>query len=372
MKFFDKWGVPPAGSRQGSGYPRVPSAKRKAFGRPLRAATIPNALTLIAIILLNIGCASNRSPDTAAIMEQDTANTLPDWVLLPPVEADAVYGIGGDKDPDKARLKALADIAWNLSVQVSSVAVMETTAAGTEKETAAAVIGKQMTRSTLRGAKFIEEITMPAGETWVLARMPLKCTMDVMSSAIVSYALELKVDTQPETLLAKVVRTLATTRAANPGIENPDMVPESAANLAAGRDPIKQQHPETAKLYARRALFQESLRALKNQRKVRRRWTFITLPIGGVALGAAGIALAGYSDAYRNYQNASSGADLDSLKNKAQESLNLTIALGAVGGSILGFSGIMALTTPTQKRINSMENEIANITQTLLRLENQP
>ena len=369
-----KLGVTPFRGRSFRGYRPPPVG----YGPGLRPAppdanalapkqkTISRCLLALACILpLLISCAGTAPPSSKA-----GQNWFPEWVLNPPFEENAVYGIGGDTDPGRAQLKALADIAWQISVQVNSVSIDTATAASTViKEQTASIMGTQMAKATVRGAKFVEEEKMPTGETWVLARMPLECVLDITESAMITYSLQLELE--PEEILARVEevnKKLATERVPNPGIETPENVPAMLEIRAAGR-PVTLEDTDLNQLYARRTELQQRLTLMKKQRKTRTTAAWITLPLGLIAGGLAVYGAVDYTEVFAQYDAADNETDMYYWKDKAKSSHALAWASGSVGVGLTGFGTVMALAAPGRKTISRLETELASVSAKILAKE---
>ena len=213
-------------------------------------------LALSAALFLSLGffaCATTEppapEPEKPAVVEEET---LPDWALVPPVEEGAIYGLGSDRDPQKARLRSLADIAWQLGAQVNSLSVEGSTADGETRESVAASLGEQMAAVSVDGAAIVETYESSSGETWVLSRKSLGCVLDVAESLLTVYALDLGMEAgDAEMLISEMEARLIAERVENPGLENPSEVGERVASVAAGR--LESPKRETLEEIAERA-----------------------------------------------------------------------------------------------------------------------
>ena len=187
------------------------------------------------------------------LAQKVSALDMPEWISQPPSAVGYVYGMGMDTAPKKAQLKALSDMAWQISTQVNSVTVERSRTSPENKETAAASVGKQMAEVGILGAKIVDEYQSKSGETWVLMQKNLACTLDVAHRVLVMYSLDLEMEsTDVPALLAEAELKIAAGRVENFGLETLEEVSIRAQATVASRLPRpKQQTWEEAAQQAR-------------------------------------------------------------------------------------------------------------------------
>lgn len=215
-------------------------------------------LKLLLLALLPIACVSTapgtQKPDPPlapmktiqnlkpneqqALTQKAAALDMPEWIIQPPSAVGYVYGMGMDTAPKKAQLKALSDMAWQISTQVNSVTVERSRTSPENKESTAASVGKQMAQVGILGAKIVDEYQSKAGETWVLMQKNLACTLDVAQRVLVMYSLDLEMEsTDVPALLAEAELKIAAGRVENFGLETLEEVSVRAQATVASRLP---------------------------------------------------------------------------------------------------------------------------------------
>ena len=119
---------------------------------------------------LVVGCASAPPSNT------------PDFVLNPPIRDDAIIGIGRAGNQNEqlslqmADSRARQDIAFQLSAQVQAMITDYAREAGTIAEATALqlseTVGRQLTNTTLNGARPEKREKTPDGTWWVMVTYP--------------------------------------------------------------------------------------------------------------------------------------------------------------------------------------------------------
>jgi hypothetical protein len=127
-------------------------------------------LLVVAMVLTAVGCASSASGGGQA--------ELPDFVMNPPVQEDAIFGIGSAKlstinqSITMAEARARQSLAFQLNANVQAMITDYTRSAGTENSMAslefAESIGRQLTQTTLNGAVPVKREQAKDGTFWVL------------------------------------------------------------------------------------------------------------------------------------------------------------------------------------------------------------
>jgi hypothetical protein len=129
-------------------------------------------LVIVAATALLFSCAS------APKEEPEQKSGLPDFVVNPPLAEDAIYGVGyGDQSTPSLSIKvaeanARADIANQIEAQIKSAVTSYTQEAGVDDETQVVNFAEQVTRqvtdTTLKGARTKQRAIMDDGSVWVL------------------------------------------------------------------------------------------------------------------------------------------------------------------------------------------------------------
>ena len=146
---------------------------------------------------------------------------FPDWVLHPPLEGGAIYGVGSGETRPKAHIESLVDISFKLETQLNAVLAVRSRAKSDDKETVVTSLMNQVSITEVTGAKIMEEYQAPNGITWMLTRLPGECIMDLTESALVTYALNLKMKEDEITdLVNDVEQRLASERIVNSLLAN--------------------------------------------------------------------------------------------------------------------------------------------------------
>ncbi|MDR2159725.1 MAG: LPP20 family lipoprotein [Treponema sp.] len=155
-------------------------------------------LVLFALLLAFavIGCKSapEPAPASAAVANPN----LPDFVLNPPVQEDAIFGIGSAKlsnlnqSMSMAEARARQSLAFQLNANVKAMITDYARDAGTADSTTALQlseqIGRQLTQTTLAGAMPVKREQTPDGTWWVLVSYSksavTKATSDAMKGIV--------------------------------------------------------------------------------------------------------------------------------------------------------------------------------------------
>jgi hypothetical protein len=130
---------------------------------------IISGLLILSAVLLVSGCASKP---------QSGGSDMPDFVLNPPSQEDALFGIGSAKQSTEQMTITMADsrarqsLGFQLSANVQAMITDYAREAGTENNTAslefAEVVGRQLVNVELRGATVVKREKMKDGTYWVL------------------------------------------------------------------------------------------------------------------------------------------------------------------------------------------------------------
>ena len=134
----------------------------------------------------------DESPGLSDLVREREERDYPDWFVKPPLEEGYLFGIGIDKDSEKAKQKSIVDIAYQMSVHVEASLydrAQEDNGQLTEQVTR---IGDQVSRSTVVGTKFYDRYESADGYTYILSRSPLECTMGAIESLLISYRRDLE------------------------------------------------------------------------------------------------------------------------------------------------------------------------------------
>jgi hypothetical protein len=126
----------------------------------------------LAFAALMTGCTS--APKAASV----PAPNVPDFVLNPPVQEDAIFGIGSAKLSSVnqaliiAEERARQSLAFQLNANVQAMIIDYTQAAQTERAPTsrefAETVGRQVSHITLNGAVPVRRQRTPDGTFWVL------------------------------------------------------------------------------------------------------------------------------------------------------------------------------------------------------------
>jgi hypothetical protein len=146
-------------------------------------------LFTLLLALTVVGCSSTPAAKSGA------ANTnLPDFVLNPPVQEDAIFGIGSAKlsslnqSMTMAEARARQSLAFQLSANVQAMITDYARDAGTVNNTTALQlseqVGRQLTQTTLVGAVPVKREQTPDGTFWVLVSYSKSDAAKAASSAM--------------------------------------------------------------------------------------------------------------------------------------------------------------------------------------------
>jgi hypothetical protein len=129
-------------------------------------------LFTLMLALMVIGCESAPAATGAA------NPNLPDFVLNPPAQEDAIFGVGSAKlsslnqSMTMAEARARQSLAFQLSANVQAMITDYARDAGTTNNTTALQlseqVGRQLTQTTLVGALPVKREQTPDGTFWVL------------------------------------------------------------------------------------------------------------------------------------------------------------------------------------------------------------
>ncbi len=124
----------------------------------------------------------------------DPGETLPDWVLNPPVVSDGYYGVGYAKQSTLplslklAETRARADIANQIKVTIQEVVSSYSQESGVGNETQllefVEVATRQVTDQAVSGAVIINRHPMNDGGVWVLGRYDTNSMKNLVAQAI--------------------------------------------------------------------------------------------------------------------------------------------------------------------------------------------
>ncbi|MDR0630217.1 MAG: LPP20 family lipoprotein [Treponema sp.] len=128
-------------------------------------------LVLALAVLTGVGCASSPSKGGAQV-------ELPDFVMNPPLQEDAIFGIGSAKlatvnqSLTMAEARARQSLAFQLNANVQAMITDYARSAGTTNSQASLEfsesIGRQLTQTTLSGAIPVRREQTKDGTFWVL------------------------------------------------------------------------------------------------------------------------------------------------------------------------------------------------------------
>jgi hypothetical protein len=130
---------------------------------------IISVLLILSAVLLVSGCASKP---------QSGGSDMPAFVLNPPAQEDALFGVGSAKQNteqltmDTADARARQSLGSQLSTNVQAMITDYAREAGTQDNKAALefveVVGRQLVNVDLRGARVVKREKMKDGTYWTL------------------------------------------------------------------------------------------------------------------------------------------------------------------------------------------------------------
>ncbi|MDR1301585.1 MAG: hypothetical protein LBK43_03835 [Treponema sp.] len=133
----------------------------------------PFFFVLALIVLSAVGCTSSPASSKAGGQAD-----LPDFVMNPPLQEDAIFGIGSAKLSSDNQSLTMADararqsLAFQLNANVQAMITDYARSAGTENSQASLEfsesIGRQLTQTTLSGAIAVKREKAKDGTLWVL------------------------------------------------------------------------------------------------------------------------------------------------------------------------------------------------------------
>ncbi|MDR3114819.1 MAG: LPP20 family lipoprotein [Treponema sp.] len=133
----------------------------------------PVLFVLALAVLTGVGCASSSSSSRGGAPAD-----LPGFVIDPPIQEDAIFGIGSAKlstinqSMTMAESRARQSLAFQLNANVQAMITDYARSAGTENSQAslefAEIVGRQLTQTTLRGAIPVKREQTKDGTFWVL------------------------------------------------------------------------------------------------------------------------------------------------------------------------------------------------------------
>ena len=141
------------------------------------------------------------------------------------------------------------------------------------------------------GAKIVEEYEAPNGITWMLTRLPEECIMDLTESALVTYALNLKMNEREITKLVDDVEQ----RLASERIVNPLLAEEVENTLEEDQRDRERELEEDLERQRERELEERRAKAEERESNIREKgahwwWGLANLTVG-VVEGIASLAL---------------------------------------------------------------------------------
>ncbi|MDR2398575.1 MAG: hypothetical protein LBD74_07460 [Spirochaetaceae bacterium] len=132
----------------------------------------PFVFVLTLAVLTGVGCVS--SPKRGPGVQKD----LPDFVMNPPTQEDALFGIGTarlstvNQSMQMADARARQALAFQLNTNVQAMITDYARDAGTAQSQAhlelAEIVGRQLTQVTLSGATVIKRVQTNDGSFWTL------------------------------------------------------------------------------------------------------------------------------------------------------------------------------------------------------------
>ncbi len=151
-------------------------------------------LLFCVLVLTVLSCSSvpQDGADSDVPVPERVEKDYPDWFVEPPLEEGYLFGIGIDRDQEKAKQKSIIDIAYQMSVHVEASLYEEAKEDNGQLTEQVTRIGDQVSRSTVVGSKFYDQYKSRDGEYYVLSRSPLECTMGAIESLLISYRRELE------------------------------------------------------------------------------------------------------------------------------------------------------------------------------------
>ena len=150
----------------------------------------------IAILLIFSGCTTPVIEDSESdpVLEneiQKEEQPAPYWLLNPPVEDNALFGIGIDFDLQKAKARSIINVGQQYGVQINSVLEEKIIETEEGSETVISSINSQITEQVVKGAKFVDQYQDTNKRYWVLTCAPVDCVLDMTESVILSYNLNI-------------------------------------------------------------------------------------------------------------------------------------------------------------------------------------
>jgi hypothetical protein len=126
---------------------------------------------VLALALIGVGCASSPS-------KGGSQADLPEFVMNPPIQEDALFGIGSAKlstinqSMTMAESRARQSLAFQLNTNVQAMITDYARSAGTTDSQAslefAETVGRQLTQATLSGTTVVNRKQTKDGTLWVL------------------------------------------------------------------------------------------------------------------------------------------------------------------------------------------------------------
>lgn len=147
---------------------------------------IRDFLALLCTAVLLMSCASTSTREAS-----EKNHELPKWTKLPPREEGYFFGIGCDKDLNKAKQKAIVNVGQVISTKVASSVAVHTSSKENSYKSMVETVHTQLTDETVQGAKYVDQYQDTEGQYWVLARAPLDCILDVTEGVLLSYRMEM-------------------------------------------------------------------------------------------------------------------------------------------------------------------------------------
>jgi|GEM_PF-558162 len=157
------------------------------------------AITVALVLVVLAGCSSPPPPQPAPQPEPQPQEQpqqqmdLPDFYLNPPVADDAIYGVGSAKmsSLDTSRRMAVSrareDIAFQMNAQIQAAVVDYFQEAGVDDNTQVVSfvenISRQVTETTLSGARTEEVYAANDGSVYALVSYPLNGFMEAAEEA---------------------------------------------------------------------------------------------------------------------------------------------------------------------------------------------
>ena len=140
-------------------------------------------LILSLLIFFVLSCSSTSGS------EKGPSQSGPEWLRIPPISSESIFGIGVAINENSAKTMALINAAQQFSTHVKSTMVLEENTDLGEMGTVLTSFDEQMTEYTVTGAKFKEKYTDEKQQVWILAEAPLRCLLDGTESILISHML---------------------------------------------------------------------------------------------------------------------------------------------------------------------------------------